>query len=110
MIGPLQRKSKTLKKTKRENLDKLLNYLRNNKQYMMYDTYLARGYPIGSGVVEGTCRHLVRDRMEGTGMRWEIEGAQAMLNTRSAYVNGEWGNLIEFRIQEEQECLYGQVA
>ena len=65
MIGPLQRKSKTLKKTKRENLDKLLNYLRNNKQYMMYDTYLARGYPIGSGVVEGTCRHLVRDRMEG---------------------------------------------
>ena len=43
-------------------------------------------------------------------MRWEIEGAQAMLNTRSAYVNGEWGNLIEFRIQEEQECLYGQVA
>ena len=61
--------------------------------------------------VEGTCRHLVRDRMEGTGMRWEIEGAQeAMLNTRSSFINNEWDELIEFRIVSEQESLYGQAG
>ena len=42
---------------------------------MKYDEYLAAGYPIGSGVVEGACRHLVKDRMEQTGMRWRIAGA-----------------------------------
>ena len=46
---------------------------------MKYDEYLAAGYPIGSGVVEGACRHLVKDRMERAGMRWHPDGAQAML-------------------------------
>jgi hypothetical protein len=49
--------------------------------------------------------------MEGTGMRWEIEGAQeAMLNTRSSFINNEWDELIEFRIVSEQESLYGQAG
>ena len=56
---------------------------------MKYDEYLAAGYPIGSGVVEGACRHLVKDRMEQTGMRWRIEGAQAILNLRAIYVNDD---------------------
>jgi hypothetical protein len=110
LIGVLQRKRKTLKKSKQGDYDKLLTYFRNNKHQMRYDEYLAAGYPIGSGVVEGACRHLVKDRMELTGMRWHIEGAQAMLNTRSAFINGEWDELIEFRIQSEQEELYGQTA
>ena len=65
---------------------------------MRYDVYLRAGYPIGSGVVEGACRHLVRDRMERTGMRWDVTGAQAMLDTRSTYVNQQWDDFIEYRI------------
>jgi hypothetical protein len=57
---------------------------------MKYDEYLAAGYPIGSGVVEGACRHLVKDRMEQTGMRWRIAGAQAVLSLRAIYVNDDW--------------------
>jgi hypothetical protein len=56
---------------------------------MKYDAFLTKGYPIASGPIEGACRHLVNDRMERTGMRWHIEGAKAMLNTRSAYIYGE---------------------
>ena len=110
MIGVLKRKRKSLTKPKQERLDKLLTYFRNNKQSMRYDVYLAEGYPIGSGVVEGACRHLVRDRMEKTGMRWEIQGAQAMLNTRSTYINNQWNDFVEFRIEQEQKRLYGQAA
>ncbi len=58
-------------KTVRENIA----YFENNKEYMKYDEYLSAGYPIGTGVAEGACHHLVKDRMELSGMRWEIEGA-----------------------------------
>jgi hypothetical protein len=77
---------------------------------MKYDEFLTKGYPIGSGPIEGACRHLVNDRMERTGMRWHIDGAKAMLNTRSAYINDEWDTILEQRIQREQERLYGQAA
>ena len=77
------------------------------RTHMHYDQYLAAGYPIGSGVAEGACRHLVKDRMELTGMRWERPGAQAMLHLRAIYLNGEWNNFVNFRIQNEQAKLYG---
>lgn len=77
---------------------------------MRYDQYLAAGYPIGSGVVEGACRHLVKDRMEGTGMRWSLAGAQAMLYLRAFYLNGDWTDYIEHRIAREQFELYGQAT
>ena len=54
---------------------------------MRYDEYLAKGYPIGSGVVEGACGHVVKDRMEGSGMRWRVPGVQSMLDLRCVYVN-----------------------
>jgi hypothetical protein len=63
-------------------------------------------YPIGSGVVEGTCRHLVKDRMEQAGMRWRIAGAQATLSLRAIYVNDDWHAFHADRIQTEQRKLY----
>jgi hypothetical protein len=87
-----------------------VEYLANNKDHMRYDEYLAAGYPIGSGVAEGACRHLVKDRMEQTGMRWTVEGAQAMLHTRALYLNGQWGDFLEHRIEHEQIRLYGSLA
>ena len=110
VIGGLRRRGRKLSPAKLKELNKVLTYLNNNKRHMKYNEYLEEGYPIGSGAVEGACRHLVSDRMECTGMRWELEGARAMLHTRSAFINGEWDDLIEHRIQNEQKQLYGQNA
>jgi hypothetical protein len=87
-----------------------LTYFENNRQYMKYDEYLAAGYPIGTGVAEGACRHFVKDRMELSGMRWEIEGAQSMLSLRALYLNDQWDDFVVYRIQAEQEQLYAQAA
>ena len=110
VIRSFQNKKRFLSKSKQEILAGVIKYYKNNKQYMQYHEYLRKGFPIGSGAIEGACRHLVKDRMERTGMRWEIEGAQAMLNTRSAHINNEWDQLIEFRIKKQTELNYGQAA
>jgi hypothetical protein len=83
-----------------------LNYFTAHSEYMKYDEYLAAGYPIGSGVVEGACRHLVKDRMEQAGMRWRIAGAQAILSLRAIYVNDDWETFHADRIQTEHRKLY----
>lgn len=110
VIGYFRRRMAGLTASKQKTLSRVIQYFDRNRQYMRYDDYLKKGYPIGSGVAEGTCRHLVRDRMEGTGMRWELDGAQAMLDTRSVYVNRDWDEFIEYRIQKEQDALYTQAA
>ena len=76
---------------------------------MHYDIYIAKGYAIGSGVAEGTCRHLVKDRLERTGMRWTVEGAQAILDMRSAYLNDEWDDLWVHYTDAERKRLYGNL-
>jgi hypothetical protein len=91
---------------KRRTLTQVANYYDHNREHMHYDEYLAKGYPIGSGVAEGACRHLVKDRMEQTGMHWKIPGAQAMLDLRAIYLNGDWDNFMAHRIAKEQETLY----
>ena len=95
-----------LSKPKREKVEQYLSYFADRREYMKYDEYLAAGYPIGSGVVEGACRHLVKDRMEQTGMRWRIAGAQAVLSLRAIYVNDDWEPFHAARIQAEQRKLY----
>jgi hypothetical protein len=107
VIGVFRRFRKKCTSPKRKELDKVINYFDANRAYMRYDEYLAAGYPIGSGVVEGACRHVVKDRMELSGMRWEIEGAQAILGLRATYLNGEWDAFIAHRIDCEQKQLYG---
>jgi len=92
--------------SKRCTLRKVITYLTNGKKFMKYDVYLANGYPIGSGVVEGACRNLVKDRMELAGMRWSIDGADSVLQMRSADVNDLWEDFWEFRVQKEYERLY----
>jgi hypothetical protein len=95
-----------LSKPKREKAEQCLNYFATRCEYMKYDEYLAAGYPIGSGVVEGACRHLVKDRMEQAGMRWRIEGAQAILSLRAIYLNDDWDAFHANRIEAEQRRLY----
>jgi hypothetical protein len=83
------------------------NYLRRNQPHMDYAYYLRRGWPIGTGVIEGTCRHLVKDRMELSGMRWTVSGAGALLALRSVNENGDWDKFHEFCRGQRHEQLYG---
>ena len=73
---------------------------------MRYDEYLAAGYPIASGVIEGACRHVIKDRMERSGMRWILSGAQSMLTLRCIYLNGDWEAYMKFHITKETCRLY----
>jgi len=95
-----------LSKKKTEKLRKICNYLKKNQDRMQYDQYLKKGYPIASGVIEGACRHFVKDRMERAGMRWTIKGAQAMLYIRSVYLNEYWNEFTKFRIKKLGAKLY----
>jgi len=81
-------------------------YLCANESRMRYDVYLAAGYPIASGVIEGACRSYVKDRMERSGMRWTRTGAQAMLDVRSEYLNRQWEPFHQHRIRTETQRLY----
>ena len=90
-------------------LRKTIGYYQRNLPYMQYDDYLARGWPIGTGVVEGACGHVVKDRMEQAGMRWTKVGAQAMLDLRAVRLNNDWEAYWQFHRQKEHERLYGQV-
>jgi hypothetical protein len=98
-----------LKGQRKKTVHEAADYFERNRDRMKYDEYLAAGYPIGSGVVEGACRHLVKDRMERSGMRWLPSGAQAMLDLRATYLNGEWNAFWKFHAEREDQRLYGKV-
>jgi hypothetical protein len=98
--------ARQLKGSKKKTLQKVCRYLWHNRQRMHYDDYLRQGYPIASGVIEGACRHVIKDRMERAGMHWTLEGAQAMLQLRSTFINGEWQAYQAYRIAQEKQRLY----
>lgn len=112
VIGHLKRlrDEHSLRGPQRSTMTAAIRYYENNRQHMRYDEYLAAGYPIGSGVAEGACRHLVKDRMEQTGMRWTVAGAQAMLHLRAIYLNGHWEEFVNYRIEAEQTALHRRSA
>ncbi len=90
----------------RKTLLRTSGYYRRNQPYMRYHDYLAQGWPIGTGVVEGACGHLVKDRMEQAGMRWTIAGAQAVLDLRAVRLNGDWDAYWRFHRQQQHQRLY----
>lgn len=92
-----------LKGERRKRVDKSARYLLKNRDMMRYDEYLKAGYPIASGVIEGLCRYLVKDRMERTGARWGLEGGEAVLQLRALWVNGDFEEYWRFHLQQEYE-------
>lgn len=97
-----------IKGKKLQQLKNVWEYFEGHRERMKYDQYLAEGYPIATGVIEGACRHLVKDRLERSGMRWTMDGAQALLDLRSIHIGEQWRAFQEFRIQRERERLYSQ--
>ena len=90
----------------RAQLLKTANYFQRNLPYMDYATYLARGWPIASGVIEGACRHFVKDRCELSGMRWTQAGAETLLQLRAVAQNGDWDAYHDFRRRQRHARLY----
>jgi hypothetical protein len=95
-----------LKGANRQRLCKACAFLKANEHRMRYDEYLKAGYPIATGVIEGACRHVIKDRMERAGMRWQVPGAQAMLHLRAISASGDWESYQQFRIKSENQRLY----
>lgn len=90
----------------RKKVEGVCRYFEPHQERMRYHEYLAAGYPIASGVIEGACRQVVKDRLERTGMHWTIDGVQAMLKLRGVAINDQWDEFTAFRIQRETRRLY----
>lgn len=90
----------------RRQLTQSAAYFERNAPYMAYHTYLAHGWPIASGVIEGACRHFVRDRFELSGMRWTQEGAEQLLRLRAVHENDDWDAYHAFRHRQRHTQLY----
>jgi hypothetical protein len=88
---------------KRQSADDCCNYLIKYASYLRYDQYLEAGAPIATGVIEGACRHLVKDRMELTGARWGLSGAEAVLKLRALRSSGDFGEYWRFHETREYE-------
>jgi hypothetical protein len=95
-----------LRGAKKKAPGRITSYLHKNRQRMRYEEYLRQGYPIASGVIEGACRHLIKDRMERAGMHWTLAGAQAMLDVRSVWIGDQWIAFQQQRIERETKRLY----
>jgi len=74
--------------------------------YLDYPTALAAGWPIATGVIEGACRHLVKDRMDITGARWSVDGAEAVLKLRALRCNGDFDTYWKFHLDQERQRVH----
>jgi len=97
---------KQLSQGEREPVDKAADYIDNNRERLQYDHALEQGLPIATGVIEGACRHLVKDRMDITGARWGLERAEAILKLRSLKVSGDLAAYLKFHFDQEHKRHY----
>jgi len=94
---------------KRKTLLAVTGYLYRNRARMHYDEYLAKGWPIASGPVEGACKNLIKDRMERSGMRWTEQMAEALVQLRALYLSGDFDGYWQFHIEQDQRRLFPAV-
>jgi hypothetical protein len=90
----------------RKGADRCADYLLNKKRFLHYDKALADGLPIATGVIEGACRHLVKDRMDITGARWSLDGAEAILRLRALRASGDFDAYWPFHLMQEHARIH----
>ena len=90
----------------RDNADRCANYLLAKRDYLNYPQALNQGWPIATGVIEGACRHLVKDRLDLTGARWGLHGAEAILKLRALRTNGDFDEYWNFHLNKEQHRIH----
>ena len=94
----------------RTGADACVRYLTGKDEYLCYDQALAAGWPIATGVIEGACRHLIGDRLDITGARWGLDGAEAVLTLRAVISNGDFDDYWRFHLTREHQRLYPGTA
>ena len=82
--------------------DTAANYIEKNQKRLRYKEALAKGLPIATGVIEGACRHLVKDRMDLTGARWRLKSADAVLKLRALKASGDMKKYLSFHFWKER--------
>ena len=95
-----------LPKSKRRKADTCAALPHQQGSYLDYPSALTAGWPIATGVIEGTCRYLVADRMDITGARWSIHGAEAVLKLRASRTNGDFDNYWQFHLDQERHRVH----
>lgn len=98
-----------LSQGQRAPVDKCADYLLKNKARFDYATALVNGWPIATGIIEGACRYLVKDRMELTGARWSLDGAEAVLRLRALRASGDFEEYMAFHRRQDRQRNYGSV-
>lgn len=108
VAGSIRRKATALglDEQRRKKVDDCASYLKHKQPYLDYPTALAKGWPIATGVIEGACAHLVRDRFDITGARWSLEGAEAVLKLRAVRANGDWAEYWRHHLREERRRVH----
>jgi hypothetical protein len=95
-----------LDRARRAGADTCATYLTNKSAYLDYPTALGNGWPIATGVIEGACRHLVKDRMDITGARWSLDGAEAVLKLRALRSNGDFDDYWAYHLAQEHQRVH----
>jgi hypothetical protein len=90
----------------RTGADACVRYLTSKDEYLRYNQALAAGWPIATGVIEGACRHLIGDRLDITGARWGLQGAEAVLTLRAVISNGDFEDYWRYHLAREHQRLY----
>ena len=101
-----QATNRGLSPPQRSGADTCATYLTNKRPYLDYPTALQQGRPIATGVIEGACRHLVKDRMDLTGARWGLEGAEAILKLRAIRANGDFDEYWRYHLNQEHHRVH----
>jgi hypothetical protein len=86
----------------RAGADECADYLEHKQDYLDYPAFLAAGWPVASGLIEGAARWIVKDRLEVTGARWGLDGAEAVLKLRALHGTGDLGNYLDYHFQQEK--------
>jgi hypothetical protein len=108
VVAAIRRKSTRLglDPDARNNADTCADYLLSKRDHLDYPRALENGWPIATGVIEGACRHLVKDRMDLTGARWGLPGAEAVLQLRALRTNGDFDEYWSFHTRQEHQRVH----
>jgi hypothetical protein len=109
--------TRKLPRAARAKADAAADYRHKKRRYLDYPTALASGWPIATGIIEGACRHIVRDCMDVTGVRWglgslrravriALAGAEAILKLRALRANGDWSDYWTYHLKQERARIH----
>jgi len=93
---------RALDKDKQKVINDCIRYLVNNRKLLHYDRALAAGLPLATGAIEGACRYLLQDRLDITGARWSLRGAEAVLKLRALRSSGDFEQYWAFHLTHER--------